>query len=89
METCPKCGAHFFANDAWANRGVLRSLLTPGWQELDTHVRCPGCGQVFPASAFRYFAILSPRGMKILIGPICGGLVFTAIYAFLVESTHR
>ena len=83
METCPKCGAHFYADEAWANRTVA-SLLPAGWEQLDTQVRCPGCAQVFPAAAFRYFGFLSPRGLKIAVGLLIGGIVLGAVFGTLV-----
>jgi len=85
METCPKCGAHFPANDAWAHRSALVGVLAPGWQSLDTRVRCPGCAHVFPAEAIRYFGFLSPNGMKVVVGSIILAIVLGATYALFLE----
>jgi hypothetical protein len=61
METCPKCHAYFCADEAWTNGGVGSSVPV-GLQEPDTRVSCPGCGEVFPALAFRYFGIPTAGG---------------------------
>lgn len=89
METCPKCGAHFPANDAWAYRSALVGVLAPGWQALDTRVRCPSCTHVFPAEAIRYLGFLSPNGMKVVVGAIIVAVILGVAYALFLEPMLR
>jgi hypothetical protein len=77
-ETCPKCGAHFPADRAWANRSIAMLAIAPGWQDLDTRVRCPTCSTVFPAREFRYFGFLPPTAMRTVV---LGGVAAIAILA--------
>lgn len=79
-ETCPKCGAHFPADRAWANRSIAMLAVAPGWQDLDTRVRCPTCSTVFPAREFRYFGVVPPTAMRnILLGFIAALLLFAGV----------
>jgi len=89
METCPKCGAHFPASEAWAYRSALVSVVAPGWQDLDTRVRCPGCGHIFPAAAIRYLGFLSPTAMKVLVRSIMVAIILAVIYGLFLDAALR
>jgi uncharacterized C2H2 Zn-finger protein len=64
-EQCPKCGAVFPADRAWAHRTVTGFLLYRGLEDLDTRVRCPSCSKVFDAKEYRFFGIVPPHAMRI------------------------
>jgi len=85
-EQCPKCGAVFPANRAWANRTVTMLLLAPAMQDLDTRVRCPSCGSVFEATQFRFFGFITLRALRIILGLFVVVLVVFAIYFLLIDA---
>jgi len=85
-EQCPSCGAAFPADRAWANRSAKALFLAPALQDLDTRVRCPSCGVVFQARAFRFFGFVSPRTMKIVVGLFAALILVGAIYLLIIQS---
>jgi DNA-directed RNA polymerase subunit RPC12/RpoP len=85
FETCANCGAHFPATEAWENRGGMLAFLYPAIADLSTRVRCPSCGHVFPATEIRYLGVLSPRGMKILVLALVGGIALGAVYLLFID----
>ena len=84
-EECPKCGAVFPADRAWANRSLAMLLFAPALQDLDTRVRCPSCGTVFQASGFRFFGFIPPRIMKIMLGLFAAALLVGAVYFLFID----
>lgn len=83
-ENCPKCGAMFPADRAWANRSLSWALLSPALQELDTRVKCPRCALVFDSSEYRFFGFVKPRVMRIGLGLFVATMViFTFCFVFI------
>ena len=85
-EQCPKCGAMFPAERAWAKRSLTMLLFAPTLQELGARVRCPACGTEFPATEFRFFGFVSPRAMRIALGLFVAILVVAGTYFLFVED---
>ena len=85
-EQCPKCGAVFPADRAWAHRTVAGVLLYRGLDDLDTRVRCPRCNNVFEAAEFRFFGFLSPGAMRIGIGLFLLLSIATAVYFLFIDA---
>jgi ribosomal protein S27AE len=81
-ETCPKCGAHFPAERAWANRSVAALVVAPALQDLDTRVKCPSCGSVFPAVEFRFFGFVPPATMRAAV--LGGAVIFFVLAAIFM-----
>jgi len=84
-EQCPKCGSLFPAQRAWAHR-TIAALLIPGGSvnDLDTRVRCPNCGHVFDARAFRFFGFVPPRVLRIVVTVFIAGMVAGILYSSFV-----
>jgi hypothetical protein len=88
-ETCPQCRAQFPADAAWANRDGMLAFLYPAIAGLNTRVRCPRCGCIFTAEEIRYFGLLTPRGMKIVVGIILGTVVLGSTYLLFIETMFK
>jgi uncharacterized Zn-finger protein len=74
---CPKCGSKFDTIAQRTYRGIGHDIkkqvqtvhkAPEAWIDESAEVKCPGCNHVFTSEAVRFFGILSPKGMKILIG---------------------
>jgi uncharacterized C2H2 Zn-finger protein len=78
-ETCPKCGAHFPADRAWAKRTVGMLFVSPALQDLDTRVKCPACSTVFDAREFRFFGFVSPKAMRVGVFGFIGVMLILAV----------
>jgi DNA-directed RNA polymerase subunit RPC12/RpoP len=85
-EECPKCGAKFPADRAWANRSLVMAALSPGLQQLDTRVRCPRCAYVFESVEFRFFGFVRPRAMRIGLGIFALVMVVGVIYFLFFDA---
>jgi len=85
-EQCPKCGSKFPANEAWASRTMAGLMIAPALQDLDTRVKCPGCGKVFHATAFRFFGFVTPRAMRRGLGMFFVVFVGCVIYFLFVDA---
>ncbi len=85
-EQCPKCGAMFPADRAWAHRTVTGALLYRGLDDLDTRVRCPRCNNVFQATEFRFFGLMSPHAMRIGVGSLIALMVAAVVYFLFVDA---
>lgn len=85
-ERCPKCGAVFPAERAWANRPLAMLQLAPSLVDLDTRVRCPTCGTVFEATSFRFFGFITPRAMRIGLGLFVVGMVAFGVYLLFIQA---
>ena len=79
-EQCAKCGSIFQANQAWAHHSVARLMILGSWSDLDARVRCPNCGAIFDAVAYRFFGFLSPRAMRRFVATFMLGGVCAAVY---------
>ena len=85
-ERCPKCGAVFPADRAWARRTVTGLFFSVALQDLDTRVRCPSCGNVFEATEFRFFGFVPPRAMKIGVGLFVATMLIAAVYFLFIDA---
>jgi uncharacterized Zn-finger protein len=74
---CPKCGSKFDTIAQRTYRGIGHDIkkqvqtvhkAPEAWIDESAEVKCPGCNHVFTSEAVRFFGILSPKVMKILIG---------------------
>jgi uncharacterized C2H2 Zn-finger protein len=83
-EQCPQCGSLFPANRAWARHTVGRLFVLGALSDLDTRVRCPSCGAVFDATAYRFYGFLSPRAMRRFVAVFLLGMLGTVAY-FLIQ----
>ena len=86
---CPKCDSNFEASQARTYKGLLadlRNSLHATYKapehriDESSFVRCPDCGAEFKSEAVRYFGILSPKGVKILLGLFVFGFFCVALY---------
>ena len=85
-EQCSKCGSVFPANRAWANRTMTGLLLWPALQDLDTRVKCPTCGDVFPATGFRFFGFVTPKAMRRGLGVFCLVFLWFFVYFLFLDA---
>jgi uncharacterized protein (UPF0212 family) len=85
-EQCPKCGSHFPANRVWASRTVLGLMIAPALQDLDTRVKCPSCGAVFEATAFRFFGVVTPTALRRGLGAFFVVFVVCVTYFLFVDG---
>ena len=85
-EQCPKCGSMFPANRAWASRTMTSLVIAPALQDLDTRVKWPSCGQVFPATAFRFFGFVTPRAMRHGLGVFFVAFIVCFVYFLFVDA---
>ena len=86
-EECPKCGAKFPADQAWANRSLAMAALSRTLQELDTRVQCPRCAHVFDSREFRFFGFVPPRAMRIGVGIFVVAMVIWAVYFVFIDAS--
>jgi hypothetical protein len=56
------------------------------WIDESAQVICPGCNHVFASEAVRFFGVLSPKGIKILIGLFVYGFLIFAMFALFKSS---
>lgn len=82
-EECPKCGAMFPADRAWANRSLAFFFST--LQDLEALVRCPRCDKIFESREFRFFGFIRPRTMRIGLGLLAVVVVIGGIYNFFID----
>jgi uncharacterized C2H2 Zn-finger protein len=82
-EQCPKCGSLFPAQRAWAHRGYTL-LGSRAIQDLDTRVKCPNCGHVFGATAYRFFGVVPPHAMRIGVTVFVVLILATGLYISLM-----
>lgn len=85
-EQCPKCGSNFPANRAWVSRTVLGLMIAPALQDLDTRVKCPSCGAVFQATAFRFFGVVTPTALRRSLGAFFVVSIAWVIYFLFVGA---
>jgi hypothetical protein len=57
-------------------------MIAPALQDLDTRVKCPSCGKIFDATAFRFFGFVTPKAMKLGLGVFL--VVFIGCVAYFV-----
>jgi ribosomal protein S27AE len=62
IETCPKCGSHFPANETWTNPPSFYNMI--GWGFMNVNVKCPSCKNVFPATEYRFFGLIQPKKFR-------------------------
>jgi uncharacterized C2H2 Zn-finger protein len=86
---CPKCGLKFDAKSQRTYKGIGHDIKTSiqgfrkppeVWIDESAQVRCPNCNAVFTSQALKYFGIISPKGMKVLIGLFVLGFIIVAIF---------
>lgn len=46
-----------------------------------THVTCPACGHKELATERKFFGVLGPRGLQLLVGTIVLGVIFAVIFS--------
>jgi uncharacterized C2H2 Zn-finger protein len=85
-ERCPKCGAVFPADRAWAKRTDTMLVIAPALQDLDTRVRCPGCGNVFSAREYRFFGFVRPQALKIGLGLFAVLMLAAGVYFLFIDA---
>lgn len=82
--TCSKCGAAF---PPIPPQTVCQALLSdrrfldvaPELRHTEMAV-CPRCGNQQTADTYQFFGILSPNGVRVLIGLILGGMLAFALW---------
>ena len=85
-EQCPKCGAVFPADRAWADQSITASLLEALFvtrHGLDARVRCPTCGTVFQSKGYRFLGFVSPSVMRAAGWAFVMSFACAAIYFFV------
>ena len=85
-EQCPKCGAIFPADRAWANRTVAGLLVSQSLQDLDSRVRCPRCKTVFEATRYRFFWVVTPRAMRIAVWLFLAVMFVAGVYFLVIDA---
>lgn len=83
LETCPRCGGHFPAEQAWDSVPALVALY--GLAGLSRRVKCPGCGHVFEAEEVRFLGLLSPRGLRLGIAVLIAAVVLIGAVGVLLQ----
>ena len=61
------------------------AFLYPTPADLDTRVRCPSCGYIFPATEIRYLGVLTPKQMKILVFSLMAATSIGAVYWVFID----
>ena len=93
---CPNCATEFKPSENRSYKGNVedyRDCMKSGhkapekWIDESSMVRCPKCGDEFKSEAVRFLGVLSPRGLKILIGLYVFGFICFGIWA--VVSAFR
>lgn len=81
-QICPKCGAQFQTDDAWAKVVVSLVNPAPAVRDMATQLRCPHCAFRFADSDISY---LAPWSWKARVSLIVGCLIVLgwAIYQLL------
>jgi endogenous inhibitor of DNA gyrase (YacG/DUF329 family) len=73
---CPECKTRFDPKKHREYAGIradfedrLNKVHTPPdkWIDESSMVKCPKCGNEFVSNSVKFFGILSPKGLKILI----------------------
>lgn len=91
-EVCPKCGLKFDAKARRTYGGIGHDLkkqvqavhkAPEAWIDESAEVKCPACNHVFTSEAVRFFGVLSPKGMKIIIGLFVFGFLVFAMFALV------
>jgi uncharacterized Zn-finger protein len=86
---CPKCGLRFEARDKRTYEGIMHdvNIAVQGarkaaevWIDESAQVKCPGCNKLFTSEAVKFFGILSPKGVKILLALFAFGFFAFAMY---------
>ena len=91
---CPKCGLKFDAIAQRTYKGIGHDIKTQiqgvykapeVWIDESAQVSCPECDEVFTSQAVKYFGVLGPKGMKILIGLFVLGFLGVAMFALFAS----
>jgi predicted nucleic-acid-binding Zn-ribbon protein len=83
MHHCQQCGKSF---EIPAAPKPLEILTTPKNHiplEDFTHVTCPSCGHTELASERKFFGLIGPRGLQILVGAIVLGVIIATLVSSL------
>ena len=87
---CPKCRMKFEVRGHRTYQGIGQDIgkqvqsvqkAPEAWIDESAEVKCPGCNHAFTSEAARFFGVLSPKGMKILIGLFVFGFLVFAMFA--------
>jgi hypothetical protein len=60
--------------------------IAPALQDLDTRVKCPSCGKIFDATAFRFFGFVTPKAMRRGLGGFFVVLILFLVYFLFVDA---
>ncbi|MEO6103352.1 MAG: hypothetical protein ABIP44_06905, partial [Pseudoxanthomonas sp.] len=66
-ETCTGCSARFDARAALVSWGVPAFFNMVTASGVSLLVRCPNCGRQFRSRKMRFFGVLTPNGMGVLV----------------------
>jgi rubredoxin len=78
---CRNCGHVFEIPDPPKPLDILTTTKRYIPLEEFTHVTCPACGYEELASERKFFGVLGPRGLQILVGAIVLGVIIAVIFS--------
>jgi predicted nucleic-acid-binding Zn-ribbon protein len=79
---CTRCGNVFQMPGPPQPKDILLTAQRHIPLESFTHVTCPKCGITELARERKFFGILSPRGLQILVGLFILGIIVATIYSW-------
>lgn len=78
---CRNCGHTFDVIDPPKLLDVVTTTKKYIPLEDFTHVTCPACGHKEPATERKFFGVLGPRGLQLLVGAIVFGVIVAVIWS--------
>ena len=91
---CPNCETNFDVNKHRRYKGIKQDFIDQlqkahippeKWVDESSLVNCPKCKKIFISEGIRFFGILSPKGLKVVIGLFVAGFIIVAFYQILAQ----
>jgi predicted RNA-binding Zn-ribbon protein involved in translation (DUF1610 family) len=76
---CRQCGYSFDVPPAPKPLDILTTPKNHIPLEAFTHITCPSCGHTELAIERKFFGILGPRGLQMLVGLIVTGVIIAVV----------
>jgi rubredoxin len=76
---CKQCGCSFELPEAPKPSDILTTSKNHIPLEDSTHVTCPSCGHKEWATERKFFGILGPKGLQILVSMIVFGFIVALV----------
>lgn len=83
IHSCQQCGYSFEMPVVPKPSDILTTPKNHIPLEDFTHVTCPSCGHVELATERKFFGLLGPRGLQVLVGAIVLGVIIAVVVSTL------